>query len=186
MTHRLWGLIPVVHATAFFYFITDSGWRRLIHRFKYKGAWRLAREMGAWYGSYLAQSDLYHDVDVVIPVPLHWRKRLWRGYNQSEYLAEGIAGELSVGVDRRSVVRQRNNPSQALTSTDGRWENVRDVFQVAHPERLVGKHILLVDDVFTTGATIVSCAEEILRCAPDCRISIGVLAVSHRGLGIDK
>ncbi|MEG0498464.1 MAG: ComF family protein, partial [Alistipes sp.] len=184
MTQRLWGLIPVVHASAFFYFIAQSGWRRLIHRFKYKSAWRLARDMGVWYGSYLAASDLYHEVDLVVPVPLHWRKRLRRGYNQSEYLAEGIARELGIGVDRHSVRRQRNNPSQALTSTsEGRWENVRDIFQVAHPEDLAGKHILLVDDVFTTGATIVSCAEEILRCAPDARISIAVLAVSQRGLG---
>lgn len=186
MTRRLWGLLPVVHASAFIYFIDGSGWRRLIHGFKYRGAWRLAREMGSWYGSYLAQCDYYHDVDVVIPVPLHWRKRLKRGYNQSEYLAEGIAAELSVGVDRRSVMRRRNNPSQAMTRSDDRWENVRGIFRVRYPERLQGRHVLLVDDVFTTGATIVSCAEEILHCAPGCRISIAVLAASHRGLGIDR
>lgn len=186
LTQRLWGLIPVVHASAFFYFVDGSGWRTLIHRFKYRGAWRIAREMGVWYGNYLAASGFCDDVDVVIPVPLHWRKRLKRGYNQSEYLAEGIASELGVAMDRHSVVRRRNNPSQAQTQADSRWENVRGIFGADHPERLAGRHILLVDDVFTTGATIASCAEEILRSAPDCRISIAVLAVSHRGLGIDK
>lgn len=186
LTRRLWGMVPVVHASVFFYFLEDSGWRDLIHRFKYHGAWRLARGMGRWYGSYLASSGIYGDVDVVIPVPLHWRKRLRRGYNQAEYLAEGIAAELGVGVERRSVVRCRNNPSQARTRVGDRWENVRDIFRVRQPERLTGRHILLVDDVFTTGATVVSCAEEILRRAPNCRVSIVVLAASHRALGVER
>ncbi len=157
MTRRLWGLVPVVHASAFFWFMEGSGWRDLIHRFKYRGAWRLARDMGRWYGGCLADGGLYADAEVVVPVPLHWRKRLVRGYNQSEYLAEGIAAELGIDVDRRSVVRLRNNPSQARTRSDARWENVRGLFGVRRPERLAGRHILLVDDVFATGAPIVSC-----------------------------
>ncbi|HJC76499.1 MAG TPA: ComF family protein [Candidatus Alistipes excrementavium] len=186
MTRRLWGLVPVVHASALFFFVGGGGWRRLIHGFKYRGAWRLARDMGRWYGSYLADCGLYDDVEVVVPVPLHLRKRLKRGYNQSEYLAEGIAAELDVGVDRRSVVRRRNNPSQALSRKSDRWANVEGVFGVRHPERLAGRHILLVDDVFTTGATIVSCAETILRSVPGCRISIAALAVSEHELGLDR
>ena len=133
-----------------------------------------------------ADCGLYDDVEVVVPVPLHLRKRLKRGYNQSEYLAEGIAAELGVGVDRRSVVRRRNNPSQALSRKSDRWANVEGVFGVRHPERLAGRHILLVDDVFTTGATIVSCAETILRSVPGCRISIAALAVSEHELGLDR
>ena len=88
---RLSALVPVEQASAFLYFIPGSGWRELIHRFKYDGAWRLARDMGVWYGHCLADSGLYDTVDRIVPVPLHWRKRLRRGYNQAEYLAEGIA-----------------------------------------------------------------------------------------------
>lgn len=186
MTRRLWGLVPVVHASALFFFVEGGGWRKSIHAFKYHGAWRLARDMGRWYGSYLAESGWYDTVDAVVPVPLHICKRLKRGYNQSEYLAEGIAAELGVAVDRASVIRRRNNPSQALSRKSDRWNNVEGIFAVRRPERLAGRHLLLVDDVFTTGATVASCADAILRSVPDCRISIATLAVSKHELGIDR
>lgn len=185
MTRRLWGLLPVVHASAFYYYTEGGVWRRPIYAFKYGGAWRLARELGRWYGGYLAESPFYGDVEAVVPVPLHWRKLLVRGYNQAEYLAEGIAAELGVGVERRSVVRLRNNPSQTHGGRRERWRNVEGIFGVRRPERLAGRHLLLVDDVFTTGATVVSCASAILSAVPDCRISIAALAVSKHGVGIE-
>ena len=162
---RLSALVPVEQASAFLYFIPGSGWRELIHRFKYDGAWRLARDMGVWYGHCLADSGLYDTVDRIVPVPLHWRKRLRRGYNQAEYLAEGIA--------------------RALHRHAERWGNVEGIFAVRRPERLAGHHLLLVDDVLTTGATLLSCAETILRTAPDCRLSVAVLAVPQREFGLD-
>lgn len=185
MARRLWGLMPVEHASALFYYGAESGWRRLVHRFKYRGAWRLARDAGRWYGAELSASGLYGDVDAVVPVPLHPFKLLRRGYNQSEYLAEGIAAELGVPLDVRSVVRVRNNPSQALTPRRERGRNVEGIFAVRRAERLAGCHVLLVDDVFTTGETLRSCGEAIRAAVPDCRLSIAALAVSRRGLGID-
>ncbi len=182
---RLSALVPVEQASAFLYFIPGSGWRELIHRFKYDGAWRLARDMGVWYGHCLADSGLYDTVDRIVPVPLHWRKRLRRGYNQAEYLAEGIARALRAEVDRHSVRRIRNNPAQALHRHTERWDNVEGIFAVRRPERLAGHHLLLVDDVLTTGATLLSCAETILRAAPDCRLSVAVLAVPQREFGLD-
>lgn len=176
VVRKFWGVLPVHHASAFLFYTEGSGWRRLIHAFKYRGAWRLARDMGAWYGSYLADSGWYADVDVVLPVPLHPFKRIGRGYNQAEYLAEGIAGALGIDVARRGVVRLRNNPSQALGPKSGRWENVRNLFAVRRPELFAGRHVLLVDDVLTTGATVASCAEALLRAVPDCRISVAALA----------
>ena len=183
---RLSAMVPVEQASAFLYFMPGSGWREMIHRFKYDGAWRLARDMGVWYGHCLCDSGLYATVDTIVPVPLHWRKRWRRGYNQAEYLAEGIGRALGVGVDRHSVRRSRNNPAQALHRRDERWENVEGVFAVRRPERLAGRHLLLVDDVLTTGATLLSCAETIRRAVPDCRISVAVLAVSHREFGMDR
>ena len=174
--------LPVVNACAFYFYVAGSDFRRLIHAFKYRGGWRLAVEMGEWFGAEMKEGGLYDDVEVLVPVPLHWRKRLHRGYNQSEYLAEGMARMLGCEVDTRSVVRRVHNKSQALSGRDRRWENVQGIFGVRYPERLNGKHILLVDDVFTSGFTIVSCAEEILRQVPDCRLSVATLAVSRNEL----
>lgn len=177
-------LVPVHRASALLFFLHGSGWRRMIHAFKYRGAWRMAREMGGWYGGCLKQSGLYDDVDVVVPLPLHPFKRMRRGYNQSEYIAEGIAAQLGVEVEGRGVRRRRNTPSQALRPRRERAGNVEGAFEVRCAERLAGRHILLVDDVMTTGSTLLSCAAEILRAAPDCRVSIAALAVSRREMGI--
>ena len=119
-------------------------------------------------------------------VALHPFKRCRRGYNQSEYIAEGIAAQLGVEVDRRSVRRTRNTASQALKPRRERAGNVEGAFSVRRPERLAGRHVLLVDDVMTTGATLLSCASAILRDAPGCRISIAALAVSQRELGVKE
>ena len=132
---KCWGLVPVERASGFLFFVRGSGWRRLIHAFKYRGAWRAAREMGAWYGRCLKESGLYDDVEAVVPLPLHPFKRCRRGYNQSEYIAEGIAGQLGVEVDRRSVGRKRNTASQALKSRRERAANVEGAFAVRRPAR---------------------------------------------------
>ena len=174
VARKCWGLVPVERASGFLFFVHASGWRRLIHGF----------EMGAWYGRHLRESGLYDDVEVVVPLPLHAFKRCRRGYNQSEYLAEGIAAQLGVGVDRRSVRRTRNTPSQALRPRRERARNVEGAFAVRRPERLAGRHVLLVDDVMTTGNTLLACAAEILRAAPGSRVSIAAFAVSRHEMGV--
>lgn len=167
---------PVQRASALYFFDVDPLWREVIHRCKYKGQWRLAYVMGRWYGEVLQESGEYDDVDVIVPIPLHPKKILKRGYNQSFYVAKGIAKELGVRVDTRSVRRVVNNPSQTTKSGTMRWQNVERIFRVSHPEHLHGKHILIVDDVLTTGATISSCITAISALVPDCRISIASLA----------
>lgn len=188
MTRRLDGLLPVRHASALLWFIHGSKWQFIIHQFKYKGQWRYAYLLGEWFGSRMAESGLYADVDVVVPVPLHWAKRLWRSYNQAEYIADGIASALGVKVDRRSVVRRVNNPSQTRNSANERWNNVDGIFAVRNPEALRGKHILLVDDVFTTGATMVSCGTAIIKSLglEDVRISIATIAVTQNSMAMDR
>lgn len=184
MARRFWGLLPIERASAFIWFIDESRWRDLIHTFKYRGGWLAAQRMGEWYGVEMMRDGALEDIDLIIPVPLHWRKRLARRYNQSEYIASGIARASGIKVETRAVRRTRNNPSQAQRSLNERWDNVEDIFTVIHPERLRSRHILLVDDVFTTGATIASCAERIIEaCEGDVRISIAVLAVSRRAMG---
>ena len=173
-------LFPTEHCSSMIFYKSEQLWRQAILRFKYKGAWNIAFRMGRWYGSELKASKLYDDVDVIIPVPLYWFKTMVRGYNQSHYIAHGIAKELGVKVDRRTLYRRRNNPSQTTQNSFERWGNVDGIFAVRDSSRLRGKHILLVDDVLTTGATLASCAQVILNAEPTCRVSIVTLAVAGR------
>lgn len=186
VAERLRAEFPIEQASAFIWFIEGSSWQRVIHDFKYRNRWRTARELGVWFGSNLADSGLYGGIDYVIPVPLHSRRRITRGYNQADYIADGIASKLNVPVLYHAIKRLRNNPSQTNRSSAARWENVRALFAVPHPERLTGRHVLLIDDVITTGSTLLSCTEALLRAAPDCRISIVTLAVSQRRFGLDQ
>ena len=182
MTERFWGLLPVEHASALFWYVEDSPWREAVHRFKYSGRWLSAYDMGRWYGALMREAGAFADVDVVVPVPLHWWRRMRRGYNQAEYIARGIARELGVEVAPRAVVRHRYNVSQTRQSNAGRWANVEGIFRVREAEKLRGKHILLVDDVFTTGATIFSLGETILSQTEGVRLSVAVLATTRRSL----
>jgi ComF family protein len=173
------GIIPIEHGSSFFFFQEGSQWREAIHQFKYNGRWKIARSLGVWYGAELKESGLYDDIDIVIPVPLHPIKQLKRTYNQSAYIAEGIATSLGVKISHRAVRRSRNNPPQANCNFNQRWENVNSLFRVTNKEQLAGKHILLVDDVLTTGATLSSCAQAILNAVPECRISVATLATTQ-------
>ncbi|MBR5595095.1 MAG: ComF family protein [Alistipes sp.] len=167
---------PIQRASALYFYDVDPMWREVIHRCKYRGQWSLAYNMGRWYGAILRESGEYADIDVIVPIPLHPLKRLKRGYNQSYYVAKGISRELGVGVDNSSIKRIVNNPSQTTKSGTMRWQNVEHIFKLRHPERLQHKHILIVDDVLTTGATIASCITAIYGGVAECRISIASLA----------
>lgn len=172
-------IAPVERAAALISFPKGSGWRKTVHEFKYRGSWRVAHECGEWLGGALAEGGLFYDVDIVVPVPLHRRKLLRRGYNQAEYIAEGVAAALERPYSVGNLIRHKNNPSQALKRSDERWENVAGIFSVRRPEEFKGKHILLVDDVITSGATIGECATEILRALPTAKISIVAFATAH-------
>lgn len=177
------GLLPVVEASSLLFFTRNSRYREMIHAFKYRGQWRTSLELGILLGESLREGGLYRTVDIIIPIPLHYRRRLKRGYNQAEYLAEGISRCLGIPVYKNGLKRQVHNPSQASTrQRNERWENVQGIFSVRHPEKITGHHILLVDDVLTTGATLVSCAETLLKSVPECRISMATLAVSAHEL----
>ena len=173
--------LSVESATAMFWFVGGTEWQRIIHNFKYYGRWFFAQKMGEWLGEELLDSGNFDDIDMIVPIPLHYRRRLRRGYNQSEQLALGVGRKMGVECDFRSVRRRHYNDSQTSKSRSERWDNVEEIFDVRRAERLRGKHILLLDDVLTTGATMASCASAIVKaCEGNVRISIASLSVSRR------
>lgn len=187
MVERVRALRPEIeHASALIFFIQSSQWREIIHRLKYQSEYRHALLFGRWLGVELRQSPLYNSVDCVVAVPLHPLRHIWRGYNQADYLANGVAKSMGVKHIRGAIRRTRHNKPQASMPRDNRWDNANELFEVTHPEALEGRTILLVDDVFTTGATILSCAETILDTIPNCTILISTLAVSNKEFGYVK
>ncbi len=174
-------LIPIESATAMYWYIGGTEWQSIVHNFKYYGRWFFAQKMGEWLGEELRDSGNFDEVDVIVPIPLHYRRRMRRGYNQSEQLALGVGRKMGVECDFRAVCRNMYNDSQTLKSRAERWDNVAEIFEVRHAKRLRGRHILLIDDVLTTGATVLSCASAIIKaCEGDVRISVASLAVSRR------
>lgn len=156
-----WGRVPVVKANSVFLYV-HGPMSNLVHQFKYKGNKELAVEMGKLMADELAPSGLFEGVDAIVPVPLHASRMRERGYNQSELLAEGIRERTNIPVWNDVVVRVVNNESQTHLSYEERRKNVQDIFQCIHPERLVGKHILMVDDVITYTNTLVALSDAIL------------------------
>ena len=136
-------------------------------------------------GEYLARvmtdeirgSGFFDGVDVVVPVPLAVRRFLHRGYNQCEWIARGVGAELDLPVESRAVRRVKDNPTQTRLEATDRWDNVGGVFRLDEGWRVAGKHVLIVDDVITTGATTVTCAQEIMK-AGNVRFSVLSLAVA--------
>ena len=180
MEQHLGGLVPIQRAAALLWFSSSSGWREVIHDFKYNNHWYYAESIGRWLASEFSESNFFEGVDMIVPVPLHWSRRLYRGYNQSEYLAAGIGHQTNIPCNFRAIRRNRNNPPQAKRKFFQRWENISTLFSVTHPEQLVGRHILLVDDVFTSGATLISLARTITKaCNGNDKISIATVAASR-------
>lgn len=180
MAQRVRVLRPDIEmAASLIFYIRGGLWRESIHRLKYDGEWHYAIRYGEWLGSILREAPLYKGVDTVVAIPLHPLRQFRRGYNQSNYIAQGVAKTMGVEHLRGVVRRKRHNPPQAHTLRDDRWRNVEDLFEVTDKEALRGRNILLLDDVFTTGATIMSCAEAILDSRPKCRLWIATLALAN-------
>jgi ComF family protein len=158
-----WGRCLIEKAAAFSYYNKGSRIRKLIHNLKYNGIREIGYDLGRLYGLSLKTSGFINDIDIIIPVPLHPLKERIRGFNQSETISMGIADVTRLPVDIKSLARILVSATQTKRSRYERWTNVEGIFQVIDSKSIMGKHILLVDDVITTGSTIESCANELLR-----------------------
>lgn len=176
--HRLAGRVPIERAAGYFYYYRSDSFTRLIHAAKYNGRPNVARYLAREYAGEINDDGFFSGIDLILPVPLH-RFKLWkRGYNQTEYLARGLKDATGIAIGS-NLVATRGHSTQTRKGSYMRWLNTRNIYEVAHPGELEGKHILVVDDVITTGATLLACCEAIHRSAPTATISVLTLAVSH-------
>jgi ComF family protein len=170
-----WGRVNVQHAAAFYDFKKEGKVQNLLHQLKYKGQQQVGVKVGNLYGSELLNNEKFAGVDVIIPVPLHPDKQKKRGYNQSECFAKGLSQAMHLPYDSETLIRSFASETQTKKSKYLRWENVKTIFKITDTEKIKGKHILLVDDVITTGATIESCAQHLLSVA-ETKVSIAAIA----------
>lgn len=147
---------------------------------KYKGIKEIGRELGRIYALSIKGSGFFNDIDLIIPVPLHPLKMRSRGFNQSHLIAEGISEVTGIKVDATSLSRISLTGTQTKKSRYDRWINVEGIFSINNHDKLKGRHVLIVDDVITTGSTIESCADEILK-VEGAKVSVLALAFSITG-----
>lgn len=177
MEKGLWGKLPVCRATSFLYYTKGGDVRKLLYELKYYRNPRVGHYLGRCMAEELMPTGFFDGIDYIIPIPLHKKKQKARGYNQSEQLATGVSSVVGCEVLNDVLIRTKQADTQTRKGHYERWINVKDVFEYVPSRDLSGKHILLLDDVFTTGATIVACAD-VLKQIPDLRISVLTLALA--------
>jgi len=174
---ELWGRCYAEQAAAMFFYRHGSKVQKLMHRLKYNGVKEIGVFLGEMYGHKLIDSGYLDGIDLIIPVPLHAAKERKRGFNQSRVIANGVSAATGLPVDTKILKRTERSSTQTRKSRVERWENVKDIFKLQDPGLLQGKHILLVDDVITTGSTIESCINTIKK-ESDVKVSVISLAVA--------
>lgn len=179
LEQAFWGRCHIERAAAFSVYNRGSRIRTLIHELKYMGKKEIGTMLGDLYGRILSESDFLEGIDLIVPVPLHPARQRERGYNQSEYIASGLS--FATQLPSRSDVIRRvvKTVSQTKHGRYDRWENVKGLFIVSKLGAITGMHVLIVDDVITTGSTMEACVNA-LRGAGDVRVSIVALAAAQR------
>jgi ComF family protein len=174
---RFAGRVPFMNATSLASFTDDGLLQLLLHGLKYKGKKEIGYYLGARLGLSLKNTDWAGAIDTIVPVPLHRRKEAKRGYNQSMLIAEGIGDMLNIPVSGKLLLRVRDTESQTRKTRTERVNNMADAFTIPKHISLSGKHILLIDDVLTTGATLEACALALLK-QEGVRVSIGTIGIA--------
>ena len=174
---RFAGKVPLARGASYLYYNKGGSAQKLIVEIKYKSN----RNLGKWMGALLAKEwfscGFFQDIDYLVPVPLHPSKERKRGFNQAEMIALGIAQVTGIQMDTKNVFRKKANTTQTKKGLFERWKNTKDLFEVQNPALFKNKHILIVDDVLTTGSTLEAVAQSILK-AEGVKISLLSLAIA--------
>jgi ComF family protein len=176
------GRIPLKYAIANYQFEKKGCVQKLIHAIKYQNQKELAEFIGKNYANDLEKTELKNEIDIILPVPLHKNKLKARGYNQSEWFAKGISNALLIPMDIVSLQRISDTATQTKKKKYQRWENVEGIFKLTTDEYLLNKHVLLVDDVITTGSTI-EAAWQALKLVSGITISVASIAFAGKKIG---
>ena len=167
----------VVRATAYFYYYKEGRYSSLIHHLKYHDQPEIGTFLGRLAVSELRASEFFKELDLIVPVPLSKKKLRKRGYNQCDYIARGISEITNIAMCTNCIERIVDTDTQTHKGRVERWKNTKGIFDVTKPETLTGKHVLIVDDVATTGATLHACISALLT-VPNIRVSVFTLAAA--------
>jgi ComF family protein len=176
-TNRLWGRLNVESGAAMYYFARKSPIQHALHQLKYHNKPEIGVKIGRLFGHKLKSSDAFKSVEAIIPVPLHPKKERLRGYNQSAMFAQGISEAMDIPVLNKVLLRRTFTETQTKKKRMERFKNVDDVFVVNKPALIEGKHLLLVDDVLTTGATLEVCGQALFT-VPETKLSLATIAIA--------
>jgi len=175
---NFWGRLQLMAATAQFYFTKESLMQHLMHQFKYRGNKELGLQLGRMMGDQLLRSNRFK-VDALIPLPLFPAKERRRGYNQAIILCNGMSEIMNIPVLNKVIIRPQHTDTQTKKGRLERWKNIEGKFVLSNADAINNKHILLVDDVVTTGATLEACGNELLK-AVNVQLSIATLCAASR------
>ncbi len=178
-TERFWGRLPISSGASFCHFIKGGSVQKLIHRLKYDGKKSIGVYLGKLYGESLQESTYFKDVDLILPVPLHPKKERRRGYNQSDLFAQGLSASMNIPWNRDVLIRRQFTTTQTAKSRIDRFANVVEAFEVKNGHMLPDKHVLIVDDVMTTGATLEACGIKVLEAASNVKLSFATIAMAN-------
>ena len=173
------GKVRASSATSYLYYPKAGRVQQMIHNFKYRNKLEVGRILGRMFAADLASSPYFNTIEVIIPIPLHWTKMKTRGFNQSEIIARAMAKPLNTQVVTDVLLRPFATETQTKKTRIERVENVSGKFQLKNQEKITGKHILLLDDVITTGSTMESCAD-LLNQVEGVKLSIASLGFASK------
>ena len=174
LARLFWGQFPIERAAAFFYFEPHAAPSRIIYDMKYHDHPEIAHDMGMLAARHFAPSGFFDGIEAIIPLPIT-RKRQWqRGYNQSSEIARGVSSVTGIPILKNVVRRTKFSQSQTTQRGQERLKNVEDAFLLTDPQRIAGRHILLIDDIVTTGATVIACGRELSKATG---VSISVMSL---------
>lgn len=176
ITNAFYGRINIKKATSFLYFNKKNSTQKLIHQLKYKGNQEVGTFIGNWFGSNLKEHHFFNDIDCIIPVPLHPKKEKTRGYNQLTTFGKSLSEIANIVYKDELLLRISSTKTQTLKERFERFSNSNTVFHLTNTSALKNKHILLIDDVITTGATIEACCNELLKTE---NITISIATISY-------
>lgn len=174
---RFWGKAPIFRGTSFFFFQKGSPFQKLLHELKYKGNKEIGEILGRYAAAELLNSPDFCSIDIIIPIPLHPKRFAQRGYNQSEWISKGLSAVLDKPQDTNTLKRVKQTTTQTKKSVFERFENTEGIFELSGAKELEGKHLLLIDDVLTTGSTLNAAINTLLN-IPNVKISIFTLAIA--------